>query len=484
MSLITAWEIQDFDTMLLIKQAELDAYQENVHVSDVRCRNGLITEIGSHLLPQKNEVVIYANGTALIPGLHDHHIHLLALAAEISSVYCGPPEINNVTELQQSLQQALKQSNTRHWIRGIQYHESVAGDLDRWQLDKWVNDRPLRIQHRSGILWILNSCAIKLLQIENEYQDGLERNHKGELTGRLFRLDRWLREKINSQEIPDLSAMSMQLSRFGITGITDAGADNDANTLALFEKSLTQGNLRQRVVLMGNQSLPVSTHPMITRGALKILLDEFQLPDWEKLKKSIQASHLQQRPVAFHCVTEAQLVFALSALEEAGYFPGDRIEHASLCSDEIMPMLKNIGVAIATQPGLISSRGVQYQNEISSSQHNSLYRCQSFLQQGNTLALSSDAPYGPVNPWRNMQAAINRCNSAGYVFGEAEKLTPEQALMAYLRDPVDLSHFRSITVGSSADLCLLKESWSKSRKFMDNEPVQQTFCAGRQVYSL
>jgi len=477
MSPATAQEIPEHNAMLLIKHAELNAYQGNAQVADVRCHGGLITEIGNDLLPKENEVVIHAKGAALIPGLHDHHIHLLALAAEKSSIYCGPPKINSAVELQN----ALQQSNTTHWIRGIQYHESVAGDLDRWQLDKWINDRPVRIQHRSGILWILNSCAIKLLQIENEYQDGLERSDQGELTGRLFRLDHWLREKIGAQDIPDLTNISMKLAEFGITGITDASANNDANTLTLFKKSLAQGKLQQRVVMMGNQSLPVSTHSMITRGALKILLDEFQLPDWEKLKKTIQTSHLEQRPVAFHCVTEAQLVFALSALREAGNFPGDRIEHASLCPNEIMPMLEEIGVAITTQPGLIANRGTQYQNEIPSSQHDWLYRCQSFLQQGNPLALSSDAPYGPVNPWHNMQAAIDRCNSVGYMFGEAEKLTAEQALMAYLRDPVDLSGYRSISVGAVADLCLLSSTWQKSRQKIGDIRVTTSIVAGRVI---
>lgn len=463
--------------MLLIKHAELDAYQGNAHTTDVRCRDGLITEIGSDLPPRKNETVIYAEGSALIPGLHDHHIHLLALAAENFSVNCGPPAINCLADLQQ----ALKQSNTNHWVRGIQYHESVAGELDRWQLDKWINDRPVRIQHRSGILWMLNSCAIEELQLEKDHQDGLERNDQGQLTGRLFRLDQWLRGKIGAKEIPDLSDVSMQLARFGITGITDTSASNDANTLSLFEKSIAQGKLQQRVVLMGNQYLPASTHPMITRGSLKILLDEFQLPDWDTLQANIQMAYQQQRPVAFHCVTEAQLVFALSALQEAGSLSGDRIEHASLCSDEIIPLLKKTGVAVVTQPGLLSSRGIHYQNDVPVSQHHWLYRCQGFLQQGNPLALSSDAPYGPVNPWRNMQAAIDRCNSSGYIFGELEKLTAEQALLAYLRDPVDLSRYRNITTGAAADLCLLSSNWHATRENIGDVRVNTCIIAGRVI---
>ena len=46
------------------------------------------------------------------------------------------------------------------WLRGVAYHESVAGPLDRDRLDAWVADRPLRVQHRSGALWMLNSAGI------------------------------------------------------------------------------------------------------------------------------------------------------------------------------------------------------------------------------------------------------------------------------------------------------------------------------------
>jgi predicted amidohydrolase YtcJ len=470
---------QDTDSMLLIKNVELDAYKGSPYKADVRCRDGLIVEIGTSLLLHPGEIVIEGKGAALIPGLHDHHLHLLAMAAANTSVICGSPAVNNHRELQQ----VLKKSIHSPWIRGIQYHESVAGDLDRWQLDQWVSDRPVRIQHRSGILWILNSCAIEQLQLENEHLEGLERNAQNQVTGRLFRLDQWLRGKIGRHDTPDLSDISIELARLGITGITDASANNNEDTLALFESALGQGQLHQRVVMRGNETLPESTHPKIHRGALKILLDEFQLPDWKNLQNMIIKSHQKNRAVAFHCVTEAQLVFALTALEEAGYFFGDRIEHASLCPDEIIPLLKSSKVAVVTQPGFLHSRGSQYQHEVPKSAHDSLYRCQSFLQQGIPLAFSSDAPYGDINPWRNMNAAITRANSSGYIFGKKETLTAEQALLAYLKDPVDLSVSREISTGADADLCLLKKPWAESRNLSDNDPVQYTLCSGEIVYN-
>ena len=74
---------------------------------------------------------------------------------------------------------------------------------------------PLRIQHRSGGLWMLNSAALAALGAADQWPDG-----------RLFRADRWLRERMAASDPPALGPATDQLLAVGITGFTDAGADN------------------------------------------------------------------------------------------------------------------------------------------------------------------------------------------------------------------------------------------------------------------
>ena len=79
------------------------------------------------------------------------------------------------------------------WMRAVGYHESVAGDLDRWSLDELVRERPVRVQHRSGALWIVNSQALaRLGLLDGSVPDGCELHPDGTPTGRLWRLDRWV----------------------------------------------------------------------------------------------------------------------------------------------------------------------------------------------------------------------------------------------------------------------------------------------------
>ena len=140
-----------------------------------------------------------ADGGALLPGLHDHHIHLMALAVAKASVRCGPPQIRSLGSLASALRE---RRDSRGWIRGVGYHESVAGQLDRARLDELVPDRPVRIQHRSGALWVVNSAAVDQLGLDRGVdQPGVERDAEGHATGRLFRLDSWLRQHLEDGEI-------------------------------------------------------------------------------------------------------------------------------------------------------------------------------------------------------------------------------------------------------------------------------------------
>lgn len=58
------------------------------------------------------------------------------------------------------LADALHQAPGIGWFRGIGYHDSAAGSLEREWLDRFRPKRPIRIQHRSGRLWVLNRLAL------------------------------------------------------------------------------------------------------------------------------------------------------------------------------------------------------------------------------------------------------------------------------------------------------------------------------------
>ena len=140
------------------------------------------------------EPVLDARGGALLPGLCDHHIHLHALAARARSVQCGPPAVTGRDALAIALATAAADRNG--WVRGVGYVDTVAGPLDAAALDRLHPGSPVRLQHRSGAMWMLNGAAVAVLGLAAGDHPGIERDARGNPTGRLWRADDWLRARL------------------------------------------------------------------------------------------------------------------------------------------------------------------------------------------------------------------------------------------------------------------------------------------------
>ena len=359
---------------MLITRAEIGG----VGPLDVRVVDGGIVEIERDLSRAAGEPLLDAAGGALLPGLHDHHLHLFALAAANASVRCGPPEVPDRDALAQAL---VNRGHATEWIRGVGYHESVAGELDRGALDALVPEPPVRIQHRSGALWMLNSAAIDRVGLDRGVDArGVERDEAGRATGRLFRLDEWLRKQLDAVAPPSLAHVSRRLASFGVTGITDATHSNSAAELQAFAAAAERGELLQRVLMLGSAELPQSDHPRIERGALKLLLDERELPSFDEFQRRIEAAHGQQRVVAVHCVTRSELVLALAAFAAAGTHPGDRIEHAAIAPPDALKLVVDLGLTVVTQFGFLRERGDAYLIDVETRDQPWLYRGRGFLE--------------------------------------------------------------------------------------------------------
>lgn len=465
---------------MLIRSAEID-FGKRV---DVRVEQGRVTAIAASLKPLAGEEVIDAEGNALLPSLHDHHVHLYAFAAAQSSVQCGPPQVRDASGLRERLLDAAHALADDAWLRGIGYHESVAGDIDRDWLDAVVPDRPVRLQHRSGRLWILNSRALAQMTADADASTPLERM-RGRATGRLYDGDAWLRSR-SAAIRPSLHKISRLFASYGITGLTDTSHQNGPAEFAAFAEARARDELLQDVRMMGAARLDdVASIDGLTRGEHKFHLHDHELPEFDSLCGDIRRCHGAGRAAAFHCVTRTDLVFALAALREAGWIKGDRIEHAAIVPPELMEEIKALGLVIVTQPHFIAERGDQYLKDVARDDQPWLYRLRGFLDEDVLLAAGSDVPYGDANPWRAMQAAVTRRSESGAIMAVEESLTPEQALELFM-SPLDApgTASRRVGIGERADLCLLTTPWSKARADLSQVTVQRTWKRGVCLWTL
>ncbi|MFL0285855.1 amidohydrolase family protein [Mycobacterium sp. SMC-21] len=410
-----------------------------------------IEAIADNLEPITGEDVLDAAGGTVIPGLHDHHVHLRSAAAALTSVRVGPGEVRSRDALRAVLGQAAVGADG--WIRAVGYHEVVAGPLDRAVLDEVAPNVPVRVQHRSGVLWTLNSAGLTAVGLP-DHPDGRLRSADQGWTHALQRSDAGLGE------------ISRRLSAFGVTGVTDATPDLTAEDVMDFAEARRHGELRQRVEVLA--------------PAKRILhdndLDLDALADW------IAARHRQGGIVALHCVTAMQLVVAIAALRQAGSRAGDRIEHGAVIPDDCLADLRGLGVLVVTQPNFVAERGAQYLTDVPADEHGQLWRVASLCGARIPVALSTDMPFGDADPWAAMRAAVHRRSPSGAVLGADESIDAATALGMFLGAPPQQDVPRELTVGMPADMCLLAAPPRDVLAALDASLVAATVYDGVVVY--
>ncbi len=413
----------------------------NALIDDRVCdvRFGRTIEAVGSLKAVQGESSVDAAGARLLPGLHDHHVHLRASAARRQSI-----DISGVTSLEE-LAVEVQQVPGAGWIRCVGYRADRLGELDRLRLDDVCLERPIRVQHNSGKMWVVNSCAIERLNIEPESHDGVE-VIGGQMTGRFFRMDDWLDDHLPRAEL-DLDAVIDELVSYGITSVTDTSYTNDGQGEKALNNLRHASGERFSVRVMGDESL-------VQGGQLKIVLDEDALPDPDVLRERVRRAHEADRGVAFHCVSRVELLIAMEAFKSTAHHPHDRLEHGALIGADLVKPLRDLGIPVVTQPGFIRDRGEQFRSTVRPDEIVDLYRYKSLLDAGIVVIASSDAPYGPTNPWICQATAQDRQTEIGKSLNIAECVTAEEALSGYLLTD-DLHRERTIDIGEKANLCLM-----------------------------
>src|SRR4051794_36411231 len=181
--------------------------------ADCRIRDGRIVELAPGLAPAEGEQTIDATGGELLPGLCDHHLHLRALAAARRSVDLRGGGLADVPPIEPGA----------GWLRVV----GAGDELFRADLDAIWPDRPVRVQHRSGALWTLNSAAIDRLAAGATARE--------RASGQFWRAGDRLRALLDLDEEVDLAAVSAELSAYGITHVTDATPDADPAALTVIQ---------------------------------------------------------------------------------------------------------------------------------------------------------------------------------------------------------------------------------------------------------
>jgi predicted amidohydrolase YtcJ len=179
---------------------------------------------------------------------------------------------------------------------------------------------------------------------------------------------------------------------------------------------------------------------------------------------------------AVHAIGDEANRLALDAFETVG--TGGRIEHAQLLLDADVARFAALGVTASVQPEhAMDDRDVA--DHYWAGRTGRAFTLRSLLDAGATLALGSDAPVAPLDPWVTMAAAVWRSRDGLRPWHPEQRISVAEAITAS-------THGRfGVAVGDVADLCVVDlDPLGASVEQLRLMPVSATMLGGRWTHSL
>ncbi len=478
---------------------------------DVRIVADSVAEIAPSLQPGAGERVLDADGRWLIPGLWDRHVHLTQWA---------------LTSQRLDLTGA---GSAAHAVRIVADHLAATPDAGgvvvgfghrsaSWprpptvvELDAVSGGRPvLLISGDAHHAWA-NSPALTLLGLPP--RDGVVAER--EWFDVFPRLDAVSATDRTRREAPARAAR--RAAARGVVGIGEMEfAANHSEWPQRTAEGLTAVRVRaavypdrlEDVLAAGHRSGDVLDEAgLVTMGPLKVITDGSlntrtawchqpyagargagsrgvrNYPPAE-LAALIARAHAGGLTVALHAIGDAAVSEAMDVVEATG--ATGSVEHAQLIGPGDPMRMSRLGMTASVQPAhLLDDRELTMQ--CWPDRADRCFALRSLAAAGVVLALGSDAPVAPLDPWLAMAAAVWRGaddhdtaeRGHALAWNQAEAISPAQALAA------SVDGRSTVAPGAPADLALLDgdplspDDARESARALRAMRVALTFCGGR-----
>ena len=448
---------------------------------DLRLTDGRVTQVGAELEPTAREPVVQADGRWVIPGLWDAHVHLGQWALSSNRLdLSGSASAAEVTSRLRDHLDSLPAGETGRVVVG-QGHRSAPWSAQPTvtELDAVSGDHPVVLISGDAHNGWLNSAALTLLGLawtdrpleENEWFAVLPR----------------LQSMIDSPVAVDRGYRRVvaEAAARGVVGVVDfefgpnyadwpgrlaSGIDAIRVRAACYPDRLDE--VMSLGLRTGDRLVPDSD--LITMGSLKIISDGSlntrtafccdpyvvpeemgsALPDPhgvqnippDELRRLLRRADDHGLTSAVHAIGDAAVADALDAFAETG--TSGSIEHAQLMRPADIQRMAGLPLRASVQPAhLFDDRDVTQQYWADRADR--CFPLRSLLEAGVPLALGSDAPVSPLDPWLAMAAAVHRSADDRPPWNPAEAIGAAEALAA------SVDGAGTVGVGSRADLVLL-----------------------------
>jgi hypothetical protein len=459
--------------------------------------------------------VIDAGPVAVVPGLHDFHLHLVGMArARLELRLDDATDFGDVVARVRAAADPLPPDG---WLRGRGWVEAAieVGELDR--LEAAVGGRPALLDSHDGHSAWASAAALRRAGIDVQAADPpggrIERGASGAPNGLLREAAAGLVHRV----APSLSGPALdralhealtELLGWGITGATDAGdtsagggsgryaALGDRASILLEASERLDWRLRLTVNLpaaaieagaalglrtgakipgtttlragwakayadgaLGSRTAalftPYTCGPTPDRGILRLGPDE--------LDQLLRAGRSHRVGLAVHAIGDRAVATVLDAVERGPArdptVPPHRIEHLQLVRPNDVPRLAALDVTASLQP-IHAASDRDLVETCWDGRQDDAYPTGPLAAAGTRLAFGSDAPIESPNPWHGIYAAVHRRfpGDEGPDWRPQHALDAAAALAAYTAGPaasIGAGDEGNLRPGSHADLAVL-----------------------------
>jgi predicted amidohydrolase YtcJ len=353
------------------------------------------------------------------------------------------------------------------------------------------------ISHDLHCVWV-NSAAAKRYGVEVDASGLLREDPAFALTRELGRMpdsvvDAWVREaarKAAARGVVGIVDFEMTWNRDVWLRRVTAGFDSLRVDAGVYpehlDRALLEGMRTGEDIPDGNGLLRVGPLKVLIDGSLNTrtayCVDPYPhggrglltVSEGDLLALLVRACESGFVP-AVHAIGDAANQVALNAFEAAGI--RGRIEHAQFVRQEDFPRFGRLGITASVQPAhALDDRDAADANW--GERTDRAFPLRSLLAAGATLALGSDAPVAPLDPWTAMSAATTRSAQDGRGPWHPEQaITRAEALFASSRGR------GRIRVGDPADIAVLDaDPLGVPDRTFASMPVGATLVAGRFTY--
>ncbi|WP_245559102.1 amidohydrolase [Microbacterium indicum] len=461
---------------------------------DVFLAGGRIVDVAPAGFAKRRGSVLDAEGSWLIPGLWDHHVHFLqwSLARTRPSIADATGPADAARRLALIEPQADGRRVASHWGDGLwdapatlAELDAATGDVPTYALSTdvhavWINSAAARREgiavDASGVVRELAAFALidELDDVAPAVADAAHDHAARAAAGRgvvgIWDLEfgenhgPWIRRSASWSLLRVFSDIYPEHLEAAIAAGLETGDPLAGNPLvrAGMLKIFGDGALGSRTAATSEPYAGTRDRGALTTAPERMV---------ELVARAASAGIAS----TIHAIGDVANAAALDAFARAGV-PG-RIEHAQLVSAADVPRFARLGVEACVQPQhLVDDRDLADRHW--AGQTATPYPLRSLADAGASLLLGSDGPVSPLDPWVQMAAAVFRSDDDRAPWRPEQVLSARTALAASTLGGSGDPH--AIAPGEPADLVLVgSDPLRADRDALRAMSVGATFLEGR-----